>query len=186
MSIEREELNIAAGLQDRVIQVYEGLVYMDFDQKREHEVAGLKCYAYEPIKPSLLPSLFLAYHDALSEPTEVFHNDIRGRYNRGEEKIIKAMEHFAELAAQGREALLQGNVALLGELINENFNTRRSIYNLPPWQVEMVETARACGASAKFSGSGGAIIGIYHGEKMFAALSQTLGALGSKVIKPEL
>ena len=31
LSIERDELGIAAGLQDRVIQVYEGLVYMDFD-----------------------------------------------------------------------------------------------------------------------------------------------------------
>jgi len=30
LSVEREELNIAAGLQDRVIQNYEGLVYMDF------------------------------------------------------------------------------------------------------------------------------------------------------------
>jgi glucuronokinase len=186
LSIEREELNIAAGLQDRVIQVYEGLVYMDFDRSREHEVAGLKCYAYEPLNPSMLPTFYLAYHDALSEPTEVFHNDIRGRYNRGEEKVVRAMEHFAELAVQGREALLRGDVIRFGQLMDDNFNTRRSIYNLPPWQVEMVETARACGASAKFSGSGGAIIGIYQGEQMFAALSRSLGALGSRVIKPEL
>jgi glucuronokinase len=134
----------------------------------------------------MLPTFYLAYHDALSEPTEVFHNDIRGRYNRGEEKVVRAMEHFAELAVQGREALLRGDVIRFGQLMDDNFNTRRSIYNLPPWQVEMVETARACGASAKFSGSGGAIIGIYQGEQMFAALSRSLGALGSRVIKPEL
>ena len=30
LSVETEELGIAAGLQDRVIQCYEGLVYMDF------------------------------------------------------------------------------------------------------------------------------------------------------------
>jgi glucuronokinase len=186
LSIEREELNIAAGLQDRVIQVYEGLVYMDFDYSCEHEVAGLKCYTYEPINPSMVPSLFLAYHDALSEPTEVFHNDIRGRFNRGEEKVVKAMEHFAGLAAQGREALLRGDIALFGKLMDDNFDTRRSIYNIPAWQVEMVETARACGASAKFAGSGGAIIGIYQGETMLAVLSQSLSALGSRVIKPEL
>ena len=34
LSVETEEIGIAAGLQDRVAQVYEGLVYMDFD--REH------------------------------------------------------------------------------------------------------------------------------------------------------
>jgi glucuronokinase len=186
LSIEREELGIAAGLQDRVIQVYEGLVYMDFDRIREHEVAGLTCYSYEPINPSFLPPIYLAYHDALSEPTEVFHNDIRGRYNQGEVLIVSAMEHFADLAARGREALLAGDIVLMGKLINDNFNTRRSIYNLPQWQVDMVETARACGASAKFAGSGGAIIGIYQGEAMFNALSKKLSAIGSRVIKPEV
>src|SRR5512145_2495089 len=88
LSIERDELGIAAGLQDRVIQVYEGLVYMDFDVSREQLMDGYKCYAYEPLEPALLPPVYIAYHDNLSEPTEVFHNDIRGRYNRGEEKIV--------------------------------------------------------------------------------------------------
>src|SRR3954452_22374094 len=32
LSVEREELGISAGLQDRVIQVYEGIVYMDFER----------------------------------------------------------------------------------------------------------------------------------------------------------
>jgi glucuronokinase len=186
LSIEQEELGIAAGLQDRVIQVYEGLVYMDFDPDREHETAGLKCFAYESLKVTLLPTLYLAYHDALSEPTEVFHNDIRGRYNRGETKVIQAMKHFADLTALGREALLAGDTTRLGVLIDENFDTRRSIYTLPDWQINMVETARACGASAKFAGSGGAIIGIYQGEAMFETLRKALAAMGSRVIKPIL
>src|SRR3954447_17603944 len=32
LSVESQELNISAGLQDRVIQSYEGLVYMDFER----------------------------------------------------------------------------------------------------------------------------------------------------------
>jgi prepilin-type processing-associated H-X9-DG protein len=32
LSVEKDELGIAAGLQDRVAQVYQGLVYMDFDK----------------------------------------------------------------------------------------------------------------------------------------------------------
>jgi glucuronokinase len=48
----------------------------------------------------------------------------------------------------------------------------------------MVETARACGASAKFAGSGGAIVGIYRDEAMYRALEQRLAAIGSRVIKP--
>jgi len=52
--VEQEELGITVGLQDRVIQVYEGLVYMDFDSGREHIVDGLRCYWYEPMAAAAL------------------------------------------------------------------------------------------------------------------------------------
>jgi glucuronokinase len=186
LSVEKDELGIGAGLQDRVTQVYEGVVYMDFDPAHEHLVQGLIAYKYEPMSPGLLPPLFMAYHSSLSEPTEMFHNDIRGRFNRGEEKVVKAMRHFAELAARGREALLKGDTKRLAQLINENFDTRRGIYNLPSWQVQMVEVARQCGASAKFAGSGGTIIGMYQDEKMYEDLSAKLAAIGSCVFKPKI
>jgi glucuronokinase len=48
----------------------------------------------------------------------------------------------------------------------------------------MVETARRCGASAKFAGSGGAIIGVYRDETMFNELCHRLAAIGSDTIKP--
>ena len=186
LTVEKDELGIGAGLQDRVIQVYEGLVYMDFDRANEHLVGGLKCYAYEPLPPSLLPPLYIAYHCSLSEPTEVFHNDIRGRFDRGEQKVVDAMKHFARLAASGREALLQHDTKQLARLIDENFNVRRSIYSLAPWQIQMVEAARQCGASAKFAGSGGAIIGTYEDEVMYQELCARLAAIGSRVIKPQV
>ena len=147
-------------------------------------MGGLTVYAYEPLPTDWLPPLYIAYHAALSEPTETFHNDIRGRYDRGDQTIIAAMERFAGLAAQGREALLARDVARLSRLINENFDTRRTIYNLPPWQLDMVETARTCGASAKFAGSGGAIVGVYQGEAMLNQLRAAMDGLGCRVIVP--
>jgi glucuronokinase len=186
LSIEREELGIAAGLQDRVIQVYEGMVSMDFDPSREHLVEGLRCYAYEPLDPALLPPLYLSYHDALSEPTEVFHNDIRARFDRGEERVVTAMRHFAHLAECGREALLARDAARLAALMDENFDTRRSIYTLPPWQIAMVDAARRAGASAKFAGSGGAILGTYGDPAVLDALRASLDALGCRTIVPEI
>ena len=58
LSVETEELGISAGLQDRVTQVYEGLVYMDFDQ----ELMEKQGYGhYENMDPKLLPPLYLAY-----------------------------------------------------------------------------------------------------------------------------
>jgi glucuronokinase len=186
LGVEQEELGITAGLQDRVIQVYEGLVYMDFDKARERLVAGLPCYHYERLDPALLPPVYVAYHISMGEPTEVFHNAIRERYNRGETLVVDAMRHFAGLAAQGRDAILAGDHARLAALIDENFDTRRKIYNLAPWQIAQVETARGCGASAKFAGSGGAIVGTYRHAAMFADLKRALEAIGTRAFVPDI
>jgi len=184
LQVEQGELGITAGLQDRVIQVYEGVVFMDFDRSRERLVDGLPTYAYERLDPACLPPLYLAYHHDLSEPTEVFHNNIRERFNRGDEKVVGAMKTFARIAACGREALLSGDRRKFASLVDENFDTRRSIYTLPRWQVEMVETARNCGASAKFAGSGGAVVGTYDGEAMFGEIERRMAAIGSLTLKP--
>jgi glucuronokinase len=182
--VEQEELGITVGLQDRVIQAYEGLVYMDFDRSREHLVDGLTSYWYEPMDPALLPPLYIAHHETLGEPTEIFHNNIRERFRKGDAQVVDAMRCFAQLAADGREALLARDADRLAGLINMNFDTRRSIYRLPPWQVNMIETARACGASAKFAGSGGAIVGTYDDEAMFQQVRDSLAAIGSRTVKP--
>src|SRR5262249_37539971 len=87
LAVETDELGIAAGLQDRVIQVYEGLVYMDFSREALREEAGLRYGYYECLDPALLPSLYVAYKADISEPTEVFHNQIRARYNAGEPAV---------------------------------------------------------------------------------------------------
>jgi glucuronokinase len=183
--VEQEELGITVGLQDRVIQVYEGLVYMDFDTSRERQVDGLTCYWYEPLDPALLKSVYVAHHETLGEPTEIFHNNIRERFRKGDTQVVDAMRCFAALAADGRVALLGGDRERLAGLINSNFDTRRTIYRLPAWQVDMVETARACGASAKFAGSGGAIVGTYEGETMFERVRERLAAIGSLTVKPQ-
>ena len=70
LSVETEELGIAAGLQDRVTQVYEGLVYMDFAREKMHAVERLACGVYEPLDPALLPPLYIAYNAGVSSPTE--------------------------------------------------------------------------------------------------------------------
>jgi glucuronokinase len=186
LSVERDELRVAAGLQDRVAQVYEGLVYMDFDRAHERVVHGLATYCYEPLDPALLPPLYLAHHHGFSEPTEVFHNDVRGRYDRGEPEVVAGMQQVAALAASARRALLEGAVGELAALIDANFDVRRAIYALPAWQAQMVDVARSCGASANFAGSGGAIVGSYESASTFAALGPALQAIDCRLVTPHI
>jgi len=186
LSVENEELGIAAGLQDRVIQVYGGLVFMDFSRERTEDMCGFHCGAYEPIDANLLPPLYLAYRDEVSEPTEVVHGDLRSRYHRGDPDVVQAMQRFAELAVAARQAILDRDTTELGRLIDANFDLRRSICPIPTGQLEMIERARSCGATAKFAGSGGAIVGTYPNEAAYEQLVAKLGAIHCRVVKPQL
>jgi glucuronokinase len=183
LSVENDELGIPAGLQDRVIQTYEGVVFMDFN--RGH-VEKLGYGVYEELSPELLPPIYVAYTTRLSEGTEVFHNDIRGRWNRGEREVVSAMYQWANLAQRVRDMLLAGHGDRIGPLLNENFDLRCRLYKISSGNIDMVETARSVGASAKFTGSGGAIVGTYEGEDMFKALVERLEPKGVAVIKPQI
>lgn len=189
LSVETEELGISGGLQDRAIQFYEGLLFMDFNlaqMRASKERTGFAFGAYEPLDPKLLPTVYIAFKAEAGEPTEVFHNNLRARYDQGEPAVLEAMTRFADLAQAARDALVAGQFDELDSLINANFDTRRSICRLPKEQVRMVEEARRAGASAKFAGSGGAIVGTYHGYEMLARLRSRMDAMGCQVIIPEI
>jgi len=186
LAVETDELGIAAGLQDRVIQVYEGLVYMDFHRERMHQQHGLSCGLYEPLDPTLLPPLYLAYSTERSEPTEHYHSDLRARYAQGEPAVVRAMERLAELTVEAREAILARDAGRLGKLIDANFDLRRSISRLPSGQIEMIERARRSGASAGFPGSGGAIVGTCPDEATFQRLRAELEPIRCRVIRPQV
>jgi glucuronokinase len=150
------------------------------------EKNGLPCGRYEPLDPALLPRLYVAYSEDAGEPTEVFHSNLRARYDQGELAVVDAMLRFARFAQEARLVLVHRQPELLGPLINQNFDLRRSICRLPREHVQMIETARGAGASAKFAGSGGAIIGTYDDETMYLQLVQELGRMGCRVIKPDI
>lgn len=181
MVAETEELGIAAGLQDRVIQCYEGCVYMDFDR----ELLETRGYGiYERLDPRLLPKLYVAYNTNLSKVSGKIHSDVRARYDRGEKKIVDTMNEIASLAGQAREALLSGRPDDLHELMNRNFDLRRSIYQISQSNLDLIETARSLGASAKFAGSGGTIIGTYKDDDMLNRLFVELKKHNARVIRP--
>jgi glucuronokinase len=183
LAVEREELGIEGGLQDRVAQVYEGVTYMDFDRAfMESNGHGI----YEPLSPALLPPLYIAYKQSMSEGSEIFHNDVRARYDSGEKAVVEAMEAWAGMAAQLREVLEMEDREKIHALLDANFDLRREIYAIHPDNIAMVEAARKAGASAKFTGSGGAIIGTYEGEDMYKELEQTLAPMGIVVFKPNI
>lgn len=183
LETETVELGVNAGLQDRVIQSYEGLVYMDFDKGlMQQQGYG----SYEALDPKLMQGVYLAYRRSLSEGTEVFHNNIRERWNRKEPAIVDAMSQWASYAEQGRSALLAGDRAQLHQLVNANFDLRATLYNINQGNLEMIQTARSVGASSNFAGSGGAVVGLFEGDDMFNALTREMAKFNVAVIRPQI
>ena len=181
LSSERDELDISAGFMDRVTQVYEGCVYMDLPEVMIKE----KGYGiYERLDPGLLPDLYLAYKPSLGKVSGRLLNDIRIRYERGDAFVIDTLRQIAGLAEMGKAAMLAGDREALFDLMNKNFDLRRKIMNVHPGNIEMIETARRLGASAKFAGSGGSILGIFKGPEMYEKLVSELTNLGAGVIRP--
>jgi len=181
LSAERDELGIGAGLQDRVIQTYEGMVYMDFSREIMDATGRGR---YEPMDPALLPPLFIAYDTSLGEGSEVVHNDLRERFEHGDAEVVSAMKRFADLTDRAREELLAGRSEKLGPLMSENFDLRRSLCRLSKRNIRMIEVAREAGAHAKFAGSGGAAVGTYTDDEMFDRLSAAYRAEGYEILKP--
>ncbi len=183
LETETRELNVPAGLQDRVVQAYQGLVYMDFSRElMESRGHG----EYERMDPALLPNVYVAYRTSLGEGTEVFHGNLRERWHRGDPEVVGAMKTWAGYAERGRECLLSRSYTELGELVNANFDLRASIYRIDQGNLQMVHTARKVGATSNFAGSGGAIVGTYADEDMFHRLQEHMRTIGVEVIRPRV
>lgn len=183
LETETRELGVPAGPQDRVIQSYEGLVFMDF----QRDLMESRGYGnYERLDPGLLPPLYVAYRTSLSEGTEVFHSNIRERWRNGDPEIVEGMRTWAAYAQQARDALLSGDLAQLDHLIDANFDLRAKLYRVSEGNLEMIRLARSVGASANFAGSGGAITGTYKGEAMLQQLAEVMAPHRIAVIRPQI
>ncbi|XP_052472855.1 glucuronokinase with putative uridyl pyrophosphorylase [Carassius gibelio] len=159
LNVETDELFITAGLQDRVVQVYEGLVYMDFNKQLIDE----RGYGeYIPLDMSDLPLFWLAYLGNPSDSGQI-HSNVRQRWLNGESAVVEAMKSFADLTDQARAAFQCKDWPRLAQLMDENFELRRSVYTdhcLGPGSLKMVQIARQFGSAVKLPGSGGAVVGL--------------------------
>ncbi|KAJ1460049.1 hypothetical protein M885DRAFT_458770 [Pelagophyceae sp. CCMP2097] len=156
------ELGINAGLQDRVVQAYEGLVYMDFDAAH-FERAGHGLYEVLPraALEQALPLLWLAY---CGEPSDsgAIHSDVKQRHQAGDPEAVGAMRRIADVAERAKRALLCGDQQACRALMAENFALRRALFGddaLGAQNLRMIDIAAQYGGVAKFPGSGGAVVG---------------------------
>ncbi|KAI7865576.1 hypothetical protein BDF14DRAFT_1730045, partial [Spinellus fusiger] len=156
------ELGVSAGLQDRVIQAYGGLVSMDFE---ETHMKIHKYGKYTLLDHKTLPPLWLAY---LANPEESgkVHSTVKQRFMAGDPVVVKGMRGFAALTDKAEKCLRDKDFCGFAQLMTDNFELRRSIYGeevLGAANLRMIALARQNKCAAKFSGSGGAVVCMWSG-----------------------
>lgn len=177
LAAELDDLGIPAGPMDRVVQSYEGLLYMDFASPRSSA-------SYERLDSALLPPLFVAWDPRGGDASGKTHGDVRFRWLRGDPEVRRAMAEFPVLAEEGRACLERGDFAGLRKRVDRNFDLRASIYRLRARDVEMVRVGRVEGAAVKFCGSGGAVIGILDDDSEFEKIERAYAHAGFRAIRP--
>jgi glucuronokinase len=147
-TIEREDLDIAGGFQDQVIQSHGVSAVMDFSNSPS--VTPLTI----PQEPSI--PLYLAWSTGAAEPSGEAHSALRAERDTDD----PVWAEFAKHAYDAASALTKGNIHDLKAAIDATFDLRTTVMDIAPSQRAMIDVARRLGASANFAGSGGAIIGV--------------------------
>lgn len=179
LSAELEELGIAAGPMDRVIQCHQGAMLMDFKLPRG-------AASYRRLDPAMLPPLFVAYDPRIGEISGKVHSDVRARWLRGDPDVREAIAIFPRLVDEGIAALERGDRDEFMRLVNLNFDTRARIWTLSDRDHEMVRIGRERGAATKFCGSGGAVVGVLREESDDARVREGYEAAGYRYVRPEI
>ena len=152
LGVEKNELGIAAGLQDRVIQVYGGLVHMDF---------SLTPHIYTKLPISSLPCLYIAYDTDPGGDSGKVHATVKERWIAQEPGLVAGMKTLGSFADAAMTCLEHKNYAELGNLMQLNFEMRRELYGdavVGSKNIRAIMVANEHGLAAKFTGSGGALV----------------------------
>ncbi len=182
LAAEADHLGVVAGLQDRVVQTYGGLVAMDFGSLEVDAKFGVSHGSYRHLDPATLPPLYLAYSLHAAEPSDVYHRSLRRRFDNGDPIVRDVMRQLAAVAVEGEAALRWHNAGRFGELVGRNMELRRALGPLPEQQEALVSLAEELESPATLAGSGGAIVGVYRDQAQYDLLTGAFGAIGATVV----
>ena len=154
-SIERIDLQLAGGKQDQYAATFGGVNFMEFYKGDKVIVNPLR------IKPHYLNELennLVLYFTATSRESATIIKEQVKNVTNNNEKSIEAMHQLKEQAKMMKEALLQGKLNDIGEILDYGFQQKRLMAaNISNQSIENIyDVAKASGATGgKISGAGG-------------------------------
>ncbi len=163
--IEREDLGMAGGKQDQYAATFGGFNFMEFYNNEKVIVNPLR------IKSEIINELqfnFLLYYTGTSRlSSKIIEAQVKNVISK-KNKAIEAMHKLKEQAVMMKEAILRGNLAEIGEILDFGWQYKKQMANgiTNPVIEEIYETAKKAGATGgKISGAGGGGFMIFYCPK---------------------
>ena len=179
LAAELEDLGIAAGAMDRVVQSYQGLLVMDLREPRSEA-------SYRPLDPALLPPLVVAFDPKGGEPSGRAHGELRARWLRGDPDVLRAVDELRDLVDEGVACIEGRDAEGLRGLLARNFAGRCRIFAVSERDRAMAAVSQKLGGAAKLCGSGGAVVAMPSEPDALPALEDAYRAAGFVVLRPRI
>ena len=182
--IERVEMKMAGGKQDQYAATFGGVNFMEFLSDDKVIVNPLRIK--QEYLSELEHNLLLYYTDTSRYSSEIIEQQSKNVINKNKESI-DAMHNLKEQAIQMKEALLRGNVDLIGEILDFGFQNKKKmaegISNSHMDEIyHLARTAGACGGKISGAGGGGFMI-FYCPQVSRYSVIDALGKIGGSLRK---
>lgn len=172
LSIERDRLGIAAGLQDRLVQAVDHLVAMTFDPV-DHVI----------LRSEIELPLFVAWSRDAAETSDTVHRSLRRRFDGDDPIVVTTMNDLSAEAGRARRAIENGDLAGLGEAMDRSFDLRTAMIDVGDHQRRLVSTGRDRGAWVNSAGSGGSVVGLVADPDAIDSLRMTYEEIGAEFLE---
>lgn len=155
--IELNYMKCHCGYQDAYMTTFGGLNYLDFRGKEYYRELNQEIYAtVEPLSSFVQRLPFVVAHTGIKHHSGNFHKPLRERWLDGEKEIVEGYKEIADIAREGKKALLKEDWKELAYLMNKNHEIQDSICDSGEKNNYMIKIARENGAlGAKLAGAGG-------------------------------
>lgn len=185
--IERIDLGLAGGKQDQYAATFGGVNFMEFFAQDRVVVNPLRVkreFLFE-----LEHNLLLVYTSTTRESAKIIKEQA-ANIQSSSQSSIDATHLLKQQANMMKEAVLKGQLNLIGEILDYGFENKRKLAAgiSNPLLEEFYETAKSFGATGgKISGAGGGGFMIFYcpGNTQYGVANQ-LTQLGGKVFKYQI
>jgi D-glycero-alpha-D-manno-heptose-7-phosphate kinase len=158
--IERHDLGMAGGKQDQYAATFGGVNFMEFSEHGKVIVNPLR------IKEQILNELsnnIILFYTKTSRISSAIIEKQQKNVNEGMKKSVMAMHKIKELAVKMKEAVLKGDLDMIGELLNQSWQYKKQMAS----GISNPEIDKIYNAAMKAGATGGKISGAGGGGFMF-------------------